>query len=394
MRIYFFIVNILIIGFFSTISLFAQNYKLDFQNYTTLESKGEVPIDFQKNVIEKYSDDIKPYTQIKDKSEKKLKEEYYLNIHNSLNEILYSGRVIFNDPISNYINKVANHIKQKNPGLFDNVRFYTIKSPYMNASATGTKIIFINIGTLAYLENEAQLAFIICHELAHIAGNDNMESFIEKKQVLKGKGVYGGISFDEKIDALFLHDKNIEYKADSNAIALYLKSGYSPDQILKAFDQLYYSYLPFSNLPFSKTFFNNQDFTIPQIFFKNKPDSIIALQSDKDIYHSHPNIFKRKIAVKKILDASNVKKGELFFTEKDEVLKVIDLAKFEVVRLQLLNKNYTEAIYSAYVLLKLYPENQFLLNSIAKSLYGLAKFRNTDEYHLVTSSYSKVEGES
>ena len=41
-----------------------------------------------------------------------------------------------------------------------------------------------------------------------------------------------------------------------------------------------------------------------------------------------------------------------------------------------------------------YPDNKYLLISVAKALYGLTKFRNNDEFHLVTSPYSKIEGES
>ena len=41
-----------------------------------------------------------------------------------------------------------------------------------------------------------------------------------------------------------------------------------------------------------------------------------------------------------------------------------------------------------------FPNNAFLQKSISKSLYALAKYKNIDQFHLATKSYSKVEGEA
>jgi beta-barrel assembly-enhancing protease len=374
--------------------LFAQLLTYDFENYHPPIASGEIPLDFQISVEENYLKDIGKIDADINEDDKELQEEYYLKSHNVIHDILLSGRVLFNDPLSNYVNKVADNIKKNNPNKFDNIRIYIIKSPSVNASATGAGIVFINIGTLAYIKNEAQLAFILCHEFAHIVGNDNMEGFLEKKKLLKGKGIYGSASFDERIDALFLHDKNIEFKADSMAISYYNNCGYDLNEILKAFDVIHYSYLPFENIPFSKTIFNNGDFIVPSIFYKDKIDTISSVQDYKDNYHSHPNIYKRKCAIYRIIQNYDGNSTQKFFLGTNVLHTVRDIARFEVTRLHLLNKNYSDAIYSAYVLLQTYPENRFLFITIAKAVYGLAKYRNSDEYHLVTKSYSRVEGES
>lgn len=44
------------------------------------------------------------------------------------------------------------------------------------------------MGLLAQLENEAQLAFILCHEIVHVEQNHNLEIFLEAKNIQRNIG--------------------------------------------------------------------------------------------------------------------------------------------------------------------------------------------------------------
>ncbi len=365
-----------------------------FINYKPIESTGKIPPSFIKTIEENFNKDLEFLSDVENKEELELQKEYYVKTHDLIRDVFISGHVLFNDPVSNYVNSVANIIKKENPGKFDDIDVYILKSPSVNASATGVNIVFINIGTLAYVENEAQLAFILCHEFSHIYNNDNLDGFMERNKILKGKGVYGSVSFDDRVDNLFQHRKEIEFIADSTAINFYINAGYDLNEINTAFDIIHYSYLPFFNDPFPIDFFNIDDFIIPSVFFKGKTDSISSMQNYKDIYHTHPNIFKRKQAVSRISLNYQNKTGKKFIESKEDFIAIRELTRFEQLRLQLLYKNYSDAIYLASLLLKDYKDNEYLQKIIAKSLYGLSKYRNSDESHLVTQSYSSVEGNS
>lgn len=375
-------------------NIHGQVYDYNFSDFQSPISKGKIPDDFIKRINEKYKASITEFDQVTDKKEKKDKQVFSLFMNNAIHDILLSGKVTFNDEISTYINKVADRIKKSNPGKFDNIRIYTLKTPSFNASATGLGIVFINVGLMAYLKNEAQLAYILCHEFSHIVEKDNLNSYLEKKKIAKGKGAYGDLSFDEKVDELFMHDKEIEFTADYNSIVYLMNSGYDPNEIISALDVMHYSYLPIVNIPFDKTFFNRDGFNIPTVYFREKVDSISSVENYKDTYHTHPNIYSRKEAVRKVISAITNKPTAKFYLPEKEFQEVNTIARFEMIKLLLLYKSYTEAIYYAYTLLQEFPNNKYLEISIGKALYGLSKFRNSDESHLVTISYNKVEGES
>ena len=87
----------------------------------------------------------------------------------AIDDILQSGLVLFNDPTTIYVNKVLEQLPITDRKLIKkNPRAYVLNSSAVNAFATDQGIIFVTLGLLASLQNEAQLAFILSHELIHI----------------------------------------------------------------------------------------------------------------------------------------------------------------------------------------------------------------------------------
>jgi len=72
-----------------------------------------------------------------------------------------SGRVLFGDPVSEYVNTVADKLLENEPELRSKLRFYCLKSNVTNAFATNQGMIFVTLGLIAQLENEAQLAQVL-----------------------------------------------------------------------------------------------------------------------------------------------------------------------------------------------------------------------------------------
>ncbi|MBY0424639.1 MAG: hypothetical protein K2Q22_03295, partial [Cytophagales bacterium] len=145
------------VSFFVVISL-ASVMGQDYDNGEYLVSKGPIPSEFIKLSSEKFKEEV---TKIDKKEKSKIKrtqKDFYLETSFETDEILASGKILFNDPLSIYVNKVADIVLAKNKKLRDSLRFYVTRSTAVNAFCYPNGMICINIGLLSHLKNEAELA--------------------------------------------------------------------------------------------------------------------------------------------------------------------------------------------------------------------------------------------
>ncbi len=143
------------------------------QSPKIISSQGTIPQEFLTPSSIKYKQTIEEYERNQrnkdDFKTKKGKEEFYLASNFNIDDLLQSGYALFNDELGKYANEVMNQLpisdelkKRKNP------RIYIVNSNDVNAFATDQGIIFVTLGLLANVETEAQLAFILAHEISHI----------------------------------------------------------------------------------------------------------------------------------------------------------------------------------------------------------------------------------
>ena len=85
---------------------------------------------------------------------------------------------IFNDPaLIAYINKLGREIVAVSDMADEKFTFTLLDSPELNAFATADNYVYVNRGLLNYVSNEAQLASVIAHEVAHITCDHVKERF-------------------------------------------------------------------------------------------------------------------------------------------------------------------------------------------------------------------------
>ena len=140
---------------FFTTSLYSQ---LTQNNYIPLKCAGETPSTFLETAEEKYKKEQEQFLQKKIKELKrtqKNKDEFYESSSYMLDRVLLSGDVIFGDTLTAYINKIADHLLNDDPELRSKIQLFTFTSPYVNAFATDQGFIFVNIGFIAQVANEA-----------------------------------------------------------------------------------------------------------------------------------------------------------------------------------------------------------------------------------------------
>lgn len=95
-------------------------------------------------------------------------QKLYTTQFEEIDQFWQGNRAITDPDLVSYLNRITGIILSANPQLSDpNLRIAITRDWWPNAYSLGDGTIGINAGLFIFLENEAQLAFIICHELAH-----------------------------------------------------------------------------------------------------------------------------------------------------------------------------------------------------------------------------------
>jgi predicted Zn-dependent protease len=371
-------------------------YSQDFNNYIPVKSSGAVPEDLRKTSTEKYYEDLRKLETKGSSFEYQAKKKFLLKSRFYNDVILHSGRVLFNDPMTNYINKVAAVLLKDDQDLLNSVRFYTLKSTVANAYCMDNGVILITTGLLAQLENESQLAYIIGHELTHYVKKHAINQFLEESKMEKGKASYGDFSYNEKIIASLYYSKEDEFEADKASVNDYLaKTKYSLKALESVFDVLQYSYLPFDDVAFDTTFFNTKYWNIPSEYWVSETKKVaLKEENDDDIESTHPNIKRRRMAMDELIKKVPEENRLAYVVSESEFKSIQKIARFELSKLYLLDINYASAIYNSYLLLREDPNSCYLKSTIAYALYGISKYKNQKNINKAVRSPGKIEGKS
>ncbi|MDX1350196.1 MAG: M48 family metallopeptidase [Putridiphycobacter sp.] len=360
----------------------------DLNNFSGLKCQGKIPKEFLISSTEKYQADFD------ENDNDNLDKKFFLSTRYFIDQLLLSGKVLFNEPVSNYVNEVAQYALKTQPDLLEKLQFYVLKSTEVNAFSTDQGIIFFTTGLLAQLDNEAQLAYILLHEVSHFTEKHVQDSYVERNEMIRGKNKYSRMGYDDRINEMSVYKKSNELDADSKGVDMYLETEYKVDEIISSFGVLLYSYLPFEDLSFDTLFFDTEYLKVPSFYF---PDTINPITKEEDYDDSrstHPNIKTRIDNSVEIINDRVSKGDKLFVVSESKFIEIRNLARFEGVQLKLYNRAYIEVIYDLYLLKKDFPENEFLDAAFVKAFYGLSKYKNGGNFSEIRTRLSKVEGES
>jgi beta-barrel assembly-enhancing protease len=377
-----------------SVSIFLCAGAQDFNNYVPLRSYGAVP----PILTMSYPDLVNTDLQALKKKDKALyqKTQYIIYTRLIMSRLVMNGRLLINDSLGVYVNQVADKLLEHDQELRKQLHIFVVKSPAVNAYSLDNGIILINIGLLSQLETEAELAYILSHEIVHFMERHSMQEYVlsqkNKRAFTREYLVYDNLSFS----------RENELEADSKGLELLIRSNYNINAAVTALDVLKYSYLPFDEVPFDIAFFNSEDLTLPSSY---RLQEIKAISDDEDYddqKSTHPNIKARRETVNNTLryakDTSSTRKNYIVVS-RERFRRLRMIARFETARLHLAAQNYPEAIYTSYLLQRDYPNSYYLKNIAAKALYNLAVYSTSrqaeekeykKEYEL--PHYDKIEG--
>jgi predicted Zn-dependent protease len=163
-----------------------------------------------------------------------------------------SGLVSEDPLLAAYLNRVASKIIPKNASEQVPFQIWVLKHPIPNAFALPHGILYIHTGMLARMENEAQLAAVIAHEVIHIMHRHTLLTFRNVKQAagfastlavistpagLPGLGVVvlGSVG---ALAAVSGYSQSLEEEADTEGLRLMANAGYAPGEALRVIENL------------------------------------------------------------------------------------------------------------------------------------------------------------
>jgi hypothetical protein len=364
----------------------------NFDNYQPIRSSGNVPNDFTERTSSKVAKDVTDEVSTSDSYKtKNSKSEFLLKANYMIDELLMSGKVLFGDEVSIYVNKIADKLLENDKELRSKLRFYVLKSNVTNAFATNQGMIFVTLGLISQIETEAQLAFVLAHEIIHYKQKHLISTVLEadKAQAQGNRSYYK--NYDDNIEKLSKYSRRLETESDSLGFFIMENAGYNLNAALGVFDVLQFSYLPFEEEEFNYSILESENFKLPKKYIL---DTIVPIKfeyDEDDSKSTHPSLNKRRDVIKALIEGSS-KKGVDFSYSKDEFLKIRNISRFETVRLNLKNGSYARAFYNVSILIKQFPNSVYLKKSYAKALYGIAKYHSINKYHLLVDDYTEYEG--
>lgn len=311
-------------------------------------------------------------------------------------EAIEDSMYFFNDTLRNSLNDILKNIYRSNPQISsDNYFFFIRNSAVPNAACYGDGNYELNLGLFSACKTDDELAFVICHEIAHLLLNHSIKNVTKrvvelnsddtKKKIREIKRKkYGrtkaGLSLvDDLYIDLLDHSRAAEVEADSLGYILFNKTKYNKEASvssltrLKKVDDMIFSHnvkldsvFSFETYPF-KQFWLEQELSL-----FDREEKINDYQLVSDTITTHPEIKHRIEKLKSnfnVISSAATSNFSLGPISKMAVhqsiqytidLKLLDLSLYQLIE-KFHNKSVDEDYYvitMATVLKRIYEEKK------------------------------------
>jgi len=153
-----------------------------------------------------------------------------------------SGYVVQNKDLNDYLKSIVHRLV---PQYSQDIRIYLVRIPHFNASMAPNGAMQIWTGLLLRVQNEAQLAAVIAHEIGHYLRRHSlqrMQEVVEKSNMLAFVQLATAVTEVSRYNQLLKYlalgkiqsfSRNQEREADGYSIALMSRAGYDPREASK-----------------------------------------------------------------------------------------------------------------------------------------------------------------
>lgn len=331
-----------------------------------------------------------------DKSNAKDYKSIYEEQFKQIGSVWQSSRTVTAPEVHGYLQSIVGRIIAANEELKGtDARVVFSRDDWPNAYSMGDGTIAFNAGLMLYLDNEAEMVFIICHELAHYyldhSGKrirkqvENINSDAFKKEMKRiSKVEYRANEQFEKLLKTFVfdlrrHSRDNEAEADRWAFHFMKNTGYDCNAIrtsLLTLDRVDDSLLHkpiqldqafnFKGYPFKKKWIQKES----AIFGEMKGDDSPLTEKEKDSLKTHPDCSQRIELLADSISATKVS-GRKFLVDE----KMFNRLKKDFF-LEIMEQNYRDEnlglnLYYSIVLLERQENTALAIYSITRCLNSI-----------------------
>lgn len=367
-----------------TVSLQAQN---NF-NYIPLKDNEAENKTLLKAVTNRYGQDVAALNQ----KNKKYIADIYKERYESIAKYFTDSSVITEEATEKYLQAMLAEIIHNNAPLKNlDLRVLFSREWWPNAFCSGEGTVIFNIGLFSRLQNESQVAFVLCHELSHQYldhGNQHIYQYVntvysdEFQQKLKQikNTEYGkrelyeqtvkGMSFNSR-----RHGREHEAQADSMALEFLKNTQYNISAassclaLLDSVDNDKYNVLPKQD-----SFFNSSSYPFKAAwtkketsFFNTLAASSELTQAEKDSLKTHPDCKRRVQHLQPAVQQYENGTGKNFIVTDSVAFKNLQQTfDFEIVNHNYQTGSISRSLYYSLQMLQTYRGNAFLITNIGR----------------------------
>lgn len=323
---------------------------------------------------------LEEYNHLSSYDQEKLKNDFNQGfVYSRL--VNMSGNVIFDCEASDYLNQIKSKLLEGNSWMDNLIHVYITRTPVLNAFATVDQNVYINIGLLAQLENEAQLAFVISHEISHVLRSHILDE-AHYTRTQRREARKADIFLNKDVIELSRHELSREHEldADMGGLMLYLDKGYDPADAKKALELIrnkgeYTFELPLEDDYFFTQLSNINDLS-QQIKRKQSIDKVNsrnAKSNENKAYQTHPSIEVRLDQLDSLLlERGDSLSGKKYLISESMFHSVQEEAKKLVVPLYAENMDFISLFQvTSYRYNKLANRSEENIGLLAYSLQGM-----------------------
>lgn len=305
-----------------------------------------MPDDFRLRYSEKYENTLVQDGKAKGRKAEKRRKEFTALTTNSIDNLFRSGRVLYGDEVTVYCNRVLDSLLVDEPQLRKELRIYTLRSNEVNAFSTHQGVILVTIGLISRLQTEAQLAFVLAHEIAHYVKKHSYVAFEYNKELFRDDLRNRRTSFDDKVLESARYSREAEFEADALGWDMYIRAGYNPEEAINTHDILLTSYLPIYDVLMDYTSLEDSFFKLPPDAKEFEFNPIMLVEDVDDSKHTHPNTHLRKEQLRKKFSTGSIinDQNDLFKLGKPLFDEVVLKARQDLLYNYLLVNKYVDAL--------------------------------------------------
>jgi predicted Zn-dependent protease len=157
-------------------------------------------------------------------------------------DIIAGSGVLYQDAeIENYLNQIAAKLQKNSRSPDIPFQIKVVNDPDLNAFAFPNGVIYIHTGILARMDNEAQLAALLAHEMVHCTHRHSLR--VQRKmqnrtqsRTATGQEILPVLGIAIPIASISRYTRELETEADRVGLDLMAKSNYDPREVLTLFE--------------------------------------------------------------------------------------------------------------------------------------------------------------